>query len=198
MTYPQPREGITGTLRDADDLLSIDEKAIPRRAAMIGLAMCLQSACLVGDPAPRVARMGERIRNPEVGDLVVESTTRGGYIGNGNEMAFGILLAHRTEWAHTDQAWQDELARETEEATRLGLQGYEHEHRPTDDAWYVQYGPQPDDICRWTNCDFITIPTSRDFARIPVGTPDGNAMIFTRDDLVGGLADAGFQLKAQG
>jgi hypothetical protein len=25
------------------------------------------------------------------------------------------------------------------------------------DAWYVQYGPSPDDVCRWTNAEFIAV-----------------------------------------
>lgn len=25
------------------------------------------------------------------------------------------------------------------------------------DAWYVQYGPSPEDVCRWTNAEFIAV-----------------------------------------
>ncbi len=189
MNYPQPREGIVGTLRDQDDLLSLDEKAIPRRAMMAATAMCVQDAVLVGNPVPSVKRIRERMSNPQVGDLVLETSRF--YRSYLQVESFGILLARRAEWAQTDDDWNQEITREIEAAKEWGYT-YQPEARPIDrDTWYVQYGPQPDDICRWHNCSFITIPTEPRFAR----EIDRTKGAFTRSSLISDLADAGFQLK---
>jgi hypothetical protein len=182
--YPQPYEGIVGTLRDEDDLLSLDDKAIPRRMMMANLALCLESAVLVGNPAPIVQRMGERMRKPEPGDLVLERTRFGRY---SDVEAFGFLVAHRDEWWDTDEEYQRHVAD--------GAVGAD-EPRSVDHAWYVQYGPQPGDMYRWVNCSFITVPTDRAFCRIDFGTRDDRGGVtVTRNDLLGHLADSGMALR---
>jgi len=185
-TWPQPYEGITGTARAEDDLLSLDDIAIPRRMLMIRMAECLSRATLVGSPAPVVARMRARMDNPKPGDLVVAR-----FISRDEDSlikGFGILLAHRREWWSSDEDWAAEMAAEPEALRGDG-------NRCTDDIWYVQYGPQERDICRWSNASFLAIPAdARDF-EIPVGTPDDRGVTFTRDDLIGGLADSGFRLR---
>lgn len=187
--HPQPREGITGTVRDEDDLLSLDEKAIPRRMMMANLAMCLHSATLVGNPAPVVARMYDRISHPQPGDLVVETSRF--YRQTLDVEAFGILLAHRDEWAQTDDEYAKDFAENLNGEQDDGWRGVEH------NVHYVQYGPQPDDICRWVNCSFITIPTDARFEQKCFGDPHRKpgAVTFIRDDLVAGLADAGIELR---
>ena len=65
--YPQPREGITATERTEDDLLALDDKAIARRLMMIGTMKALHTATLVGNPAPVVADMHARMRDPRPG-----------------------------------------------------------------------------------------------------------------------------------
>lgn len=150
--YPQPREGVTGTDRADDDLLALDDKAIARRLMMIGTAKALHTATLVGNPAPVVAEMYARMRDPRPGDLVME-------VGvpfrrndpDGQIKGFGILIAHRKEWASTDAEWAATLAEEPDLVA--------DEDRMHDHAWYVQYGPAAEDVCRWTNCEFIAIPT---------------------------------------
>lgn len=181
---PQHREGIVGTLREDDDLLSLDERAIPRRMMMAALAMVLQRTTLVGDPAPVVARIGERIRHPEPGDLVVETSRF--YRKTMDVEAFGILLDHRREWLQTDEEYNQQLVDDGDLNPDWRGEGH---------AWYVQYGPKPEDICRWVNCLFITIPTDANFGQVPVGTRDGNGVTITRDDLLGGLADSGIFLR---
>lgn len=184
--WPQPWEGVTGIAREDDDLLSLEDAAMPRRQMMTGLARCLCKAVLVGDPAPVVRRMGDRMRAPQPGDLVFEQTmTRRGddwYRG------FGILLLRRREWASTDEDFAREMAGEPED-----LRG--DDNRCTDDAWYIQYGPGERDICRWVNADFTMIPADdREFTRL-YGTRDGSMVTIDRDDLLTGLADSGFRLK---
>lgn len=144
-TLPQPWEGINGTLREADDLLSLEDKAMPRRRRMVTMALLLHKATLVGNPAPAVQRMHERMYRPEPGDLVVETTTAW---RPGNEVrGFGILLGHRREWCSTDEEWAVSLAEEPGDDERMA-----------DHYWYVQYGPGERDIARWEDCAFVAMP----------------------------------------
>jgi hypothetical protein len=69
-------------------------------------------------------------------------------------MGFGILIAHREEWAQTDEEYQQSI-----DAGEVGAD----DKRWRDSAWYVQYGPQPDDVCRWVNCSFIAVPIDAKF-----------------------------------
>jgi hypothetical protein len=203
-SYPQPREGITGTARD-DDLLSLEEEAIPRRLLMGGMARCLRDAALVGNQAPVVARMWERMKSPVPGDLVIETSTFYRADEDDRVKAMGILIAHRVEWWQTDAEWAAEV--EEERAAHEDFLRGPHSQpgdgpfdpskceRLTDHAWYVQYGPQPADVCRWVNCDFMMVPSDPGAYAVPVGTRDGNGVTFTRDDLLGALADSGFALR---
>lgn len=152
--YPQPREGITGTERTDDDLLSLDDKAVPRRLLMLGTASALYAAVLVGNPAPVVAKMHDRMRKPQPGDLVMEVGVQFRKSDPDSQIkGFGILIDHRKEWMSTDEEWAAEVANEP------GIDPVRD--RFADDAWYVQYGPHVEDVCRWTNCDFLAIPTDR-------------------------------------
>lgn len=156
-TYPQPREGIAGTIRDQDDLLALDDAALARRTIMANLVYHLQDAVLVGDPAPKVADLWNRMKNPQVGDLVVETSANLRWSDpERSAMGFGILLAHRDEWAQTDDEWASQ-------ENSPGLDEFGQPRPVERRVYYVQYGPQPDDVCRWTNCDFIAVPTERQF-----------------------------------
>lgn len=182
----QPREDVQGALRTDDDLLSLDERAMPVRKAIVVLARHLSTACMVGNPAPVVERMGARLRSPQVGDLVVESTTAMRQRNDDWYRGFGYLVEHRREWWHTDEDWAHATAEDP------GAWGDE---RPTDEAWYVQYGPQPEDVCRWTNADFLVIPIDVGTFNQPLSTSDGRGVTVTRVDLLGSLADSGFSLR---
>jgi len=150
--YPQPREGITGAERTDDDLLSLEDKAIARRLMMLGTARALHSAVLVGNPAPKVAEMYARMTDPRPGDLVMEVTSFFRTRDVDTKIkGFGILIDHRDEWASTDEEWAAELAGDAD------LDPVADRFR--DHAWYVQYGPAAEDVCRWVNCEFIAVPT---------------------------------------
>jgi hypothetical protein len=182
---PQPYEGVTTTDREGDDLLSLDPKALPRRAAMAALAMCLWNAVVVGEPAPLVARMWERMRDPRPGDLVLETSRY--YLDYANAEAFGVLVAHRMEWWDTDEEWA---------RLRRYRERDKNDKRPTDTAWYVQYGPSRHHIYRWVNATFITVPTDAKFCQVQHGTPTpGGGVSLTRADLLAALADTGIQLR---
>lgn len=182
----QPREDITGIDRSADDLLSLNMRAVAHRDALVAVAHHLRTATMVGNPAPVVERMATRMRSPQPGDLVVEPTmARSRRDLDTRIKALGYLIERRTEWWETDEEWEQIKAEE----------GYEDdEERRTDVAWYVQYGPSPEDVCRWVNCEFMTVPIGEEFAQ-PAGVPTGSGVVFTRDSLLGALADSGFQLN---
>jgi hypothetical protein len=206
-SFPEPREGVTGADRD-DDLLSLEDAAVPRRLIMAGMARCLRDAVLVGNPAPAVARMWERMKNPAPGDLVIETSTFYRRDEDDRVKAMGILIAHRVEWNETDVEWgayiEEERARYEEflrgPYSQPGDGPFDPSQceRTTDHAWYVQYGPQAGDVCRWVNCDFMMIPADPQDYRVQVGTRDGNGVTLTRDDLIGGMADSGFTLRLPG
>ena len=188
MTWPQPYEGITGTDRD-DWLLSLDERAVTHRDALIAMARHLHRATLVGNPAPVVRAMGDRLRAPEPGDLVVEASRviYGRTDLDTRIRGFGILLARRKEWCCTDEQWIAECEAEGWDPVT--------EERMTDKAIYIQYGSSAGDIYRWHNADIVVLPVQVDSFSRPIGTPDERGVTFTRDDLLSGLADSGFQLR---
>jgi hypothetical protein len=203
--WPQPREGITGTLHDPPGILSLEEDAVEVRRALMGATRCLMRATLVGNPAPVVARMSTRMRDPQPGDLVMETSSTCRLQAEDFCRAFGILLAHRTEWWTTDAEWEQSVAGERA-AHKEFLRGpyaipgdrdepWEPDERMTDHAWYVQYGPQPQDVCRWVNCEFAAVPADPHFAEVPFGTQAGNGVTVNRGDVVGALADSGFRLR---
>jgi hypothetical protein len=202
--YKQPREDVApGAVRD-DNLLSLEESAVAVRKLLAGLAGVLMKATLVGQPAPIVRRIHERMHDPQPGDLVLETSTMYRHADDWYK-GCGILLEHRVEWWETDAEREAQVAEERA-AHEDFLRGpyahpgdadepWEPDERTTDHAWYIQYGPQPADVCRWVNCDFIAIPTDPRGWDVPAGVREGTATVFTRNSLLGGLADSGFALR---
>jgi hypothetical protein len=191
MGWPQPYEGITGTDLTAYDLLSLDERAIAHRDTLLAMALHLNTATLVGNPAPVVERMSERIRNPRPGDLAcaAEAMHRGPRADvDYRTKGLGVLLARRREYCESHQDWADLCLREGWNPLT--------EERMTDDAYYLQYGPEPGDICRWTNSapvGLLTQPWSWTVDAAAERTETG--AVFTRDSLLGALADSGLTLR---
>lgn len=146
--YPQPHEGIVGTERTEDDLLALDEKALARRDIILRVAEQLWSATLVGHAAPKVTALYERMNKPQPGDIVFVVDGMWSKDPDRRAKAFGVFLLDRQEWWTTDDEWAKYVEEEPDEVGE----------RMTDHAWYVQYGPQPGDICRWTNCSVRALP----------------------------------------
>lgn len=136
-SFPEPNEGMTGTPRPD---LSLTDDITLTRDSIRAIAKALTTTCLVGHRAPAVTELWERISHPQIGDLVVETTSR-------SPMGVGYYLGSREEWMIT----RDEDAANQAE--------YGDEPRTTDTYHYVQYGPNPQDVCRWYNCSFTAIPT---------------------------------------
>lgn len=134
---PRPHEGIVGTAR-GDGLLDMDDRATAQRLRLVALAGALYSAASVGNPAPKVEALEARMQDPRIGDLVMEVGTPYRRNPDRQMKGFGILLAHREEQVPADESDPDDPS--------------------TDHAWYIQYGPAAEDVCRWTDCRFVAVP----------------------------------------
>jgi hypothetical protein len=201
VSLPQPHEGIRGVERD-EALLSLDPSMIGVRELVRILAMHVYSATLVGYPAPKVQRMNDWMRNPRIGDLVVEESTsyypverkRDRFPEQWPFTRMGYLITVREEWEQTDEQWQSELAEQREWNAKHGFDGLDEERMIEPRAWYIQYGPDPADVARWEDCSFIAVPTEiRQFDTL-TAAEDGQVTI-TRQSLVDNLADTGFTLR---
>lgn len=152
MTYPEPHKNVTGIDRAGDPLVSLEDDVVPIRDLIGALAHHLYSVVL----APRTSnaeKLHKRITNPRPQDRVVvlDSVRRrdpDSYRG------VGYLIAHRAEWWTTDEEW---------ERQKSNGEVYPDEPRPAEpDAWYIQYGPAPADVCRWVNCTVLAVPGPQD------------------------------------
>lgn len=152
MSHLQPHEGIVGLNRPDDLLLNTSTSALDMRKTVMFLTYNLHRALYRGPRYQNAAGMEE----PSVGDLVVV-TDYLPQMDHASERApmerilhsLGYLVDYRLEWWHTDEEWQQ----------LLNDGDYEpDEDRPTDWGYYVQYGRDPKDICRWVDCGILRVP----------------------------------------
>lgn len=142
--YPHPHEGISGTNREGDPLMTVEGSLVAT-----DMMRLLHQAVLVGQQAPIVREMYDRMYAPQIGDPVVVLDAIYRRDDDTKNKGVGYLIADREDWAQTDEQWQAELAEDPSLA-----EGGRHKER----AWYVQYGPEPVDVCRWSNCTVLAIP----------------------------------------
>jgi len=135
---PSPKHGIHGTAR-TEPWLTLDDDQSPRRA-MFEQFEHQRSA--VG--------LTERMWTPKVGDLVVELSY---LMRDHDHHCLGYLIKQCDEWLHSEEAWE-----------HGGRQEWGDDPRPYEDVWYVQYGPSPEDVVRWTNCSFYAIAVDGAYA----------------------------------
>lgn len=149
--YPEHHEGVRGIARN-EPWLSLEEDSWPIQEAIIALTRKVMSCCTVGNPAPSVTEVWQKMKNPQVGDFVVEPWVYKRASLDKKMKSLGYLVAKRTEWAETEEEFQKYILEDPDYA----------EDRSTDIGWYIQYGPNPEDVCRWTNCDIYAVPFSPD------------------------------------
>lgn len=99
-------------------------------------------ACLVGNPAPRVAAMYQHLTSPQVGDMVLETSTI--YDESRVGMRFGRLVRVASEPMYTPEEWAD------------GGSGPD-EPIPHERVWYIELADGRE--FRWVNASFIAVPT---------------------------------------
>ena len=143
MSYLQPHEGIVGTDR-AEPWLTLTPESVATRALIRELVSRVYLSGLMGT-APAALRAHRRASNPLPGDLVAEQSAQGRRDPDIILKSCGFLVAGpRAEWAHTDDEWGAVKAE------------WEGDPRPVErEAWYIQYGPSPEDVCRWTNARVV-------------------------------------------
>lgn len=151
--YKQPHEDITGIDRSDSDLLSLDPQATAHRTALQAMAQYMSRVARLGNRSEVAQQMQQRIENPRPGDLVAEISVPITSRVPARPNALGYLIEQRREWGEYDTEWEQEKA---DDGT------LDDGDRTTDTAWYIQYGPQATDVCRWTNCEFVVIPDHRD------------------------------------
>lgn len=122
-------------LRDLADALTRERSAGADVERIIAtLALDLQTATLVGNPAPVVKEMDERMSAPKPGDLVWERTTRPGRIG--------ILSNVEQEPVAAAEDWDGDLP------------------IPTETVYYIER--LNGEIERWVDADFLSlVPAAR-------------------------------------
>jgi hypothetical protein len=142
--------------------LALDDTSVLQRRSLAVMARQFGSAILTGTThnhpivREKYRRMYERIINPVVGDFVFETGTLLRRDRDMRQIALGIgiLIEDTSEPSFSDEEWAEEKAYAERELT--------DGDRPTERVYYVQYGPQPEDVARWTDASFQLIPTNVD------------------------------------
>lgn len=152
VTYPEHHYLSMHTIPDrAGDPLLVGDQATVDMLVRVAYNACRQMGS-THNAAPCAQALSERIYHPRPGDPVyVPDSLR--QDEDGRRKGVGYLVVAREEWAHADEEWA------------------EHGHawagrpRPSEDVFYVQYGPNPGDICRWGNATCNTIPYGDEMMR---------------------------------
>lgn len=121
--------------------------------------------------APCAQALSDRIVHPQPGDPVyVPDSFR--HDEDGRRKGVGYLIVERTEWRHSDEDWLNRADDEGTTAFQAWTYGeplvwnpLTHPKRPKVDVFYVQYGPNPVDVCRWENASCNALPYGDDMMR---------------------------------
>lgn len=142
-------ERLTGIDRTGDPLLSPDEAVVP----FIRLLLSSQwyANYLYGMAnAPIGVRWQKRRRSPQPGELCYVTDHAGNPRSDDDTIrkAFGYFLGEQQEPIYSEEVWQE-----------VRGQYYGRQDCPTEDVFYIQYGPKPGDVCRWENASCQAIAT---------------------------------------
>ncbi len=146
MTYPEHHDmtGLDVPDRAGDPLVTGDQAVVD---LLVRVAYNTHTRTGMRS-APIGEALRDRINNPRPGDPVyVPDSLARRQDDDGRRKGVGYLVVQRTEWFHTEQRWADGAADE-----------WAGDPRPTDRVFYVQYGPDPGDICRWENARCYALP----------------------------------------
>lgn len=143
---PQPHEGIRGVLRAQDPLL------VNQDASDLALRLGYRLYAASLNATPNARALYETMTNPRVGDRVIVQDAAWMRDDADRFRAVGYLIARREEWGTTDEDWD---AQKAGDSALIDADRYAELR-----AWYVQYGPNPVDVCRWTNCTVLTLEES--------------------------------------
>jgi hypothetical protein len=150
VTAPVYLDRPTGTDRSDDPLMNLDPVTEPFKTALMRGQWYLTYVTGYAQ-APIARQWSERMYHPRPGDLVyVIDRILGGPRDQGADTrvkSFGYYLCARHEPMYDPEAWA-EVADQ-----------YEGKPCPTEKVFYLQYGPNPDDVCRWENAECRVIAT---------------------------------------
>lgn len=150
MTAPVYLDRPTGTDRTGDPLMVLSDTTEPLRTLVMRSQWYLDYVSGYRQ-APIARRWDERARAPRSGDLVyvvdrILEGPRGGDADTHNK-SFGYYICGRREPVYDADMWAQVADQ------------YEGEPCPTEKVFYLQYGPNPDDVCRWENAECRVIAT---------------------------------------
>lgn len=121
--------------------------------------------------APCAQALSDLIYHPRPGDPVYVPDARG-RDEDTRRKGVGYLVVERTEWWHSDEDWLTRADDEGCTAFEAWTYGQPlvwdpliHPKRPSARVFYVQYGPDPGDICRWENATCYAIPYGDEMMR---------------------------------
>ncbi|GAA0583122.1 hypothetical protein GCM10010172_80190 [Paractinoplanes ferrugineus] len=156
--------------RPGDPLL-VGDQAVVDVIVKVAYNACRQMGS-THNAAPCAQALSERIYHPKPGDPVyVPDSLR--QDEDGRRKGVGYLVVARTEWWHSDEdwlapnpddPWGSSFAQWTLDEP-LVWDPLTHPKRPKEDVFYVQYGPDPGDICRWENASCYALPLGGDMMR---------------------------------
>jgi hypothetical protein len=142
-------ERLLGTDRTGDPLLSLDEACVPWRRLLISSQWWANY--LHGIPyAPIGVDWQERQRKPRPGELCFATDHAISPDADDKLIAksFGYFLGEQREPIYDDETWAE-----------VQDQYDDRKDCPTERIFYIQYGPAPDDVCRWENAQCQVIAT---------------------------------------
>lgn len=148
MTRPAV-ERLRGTDRSGDPLLSLDGACIPlRRLLLSSLWYTNYLYGMAGSPIG--IDWQRRMRRPQVGELcfVTDHAISPGAGDDTIAKSFGYFLGEQREPVYDEKEWAE-----------VQDQYDDRKDCPTERVFYIQYGPAPDDVCRWANADHQVIAT---------------------------------------
>lgn len=146
-------ERLRGTDRTGDPLLTLDEAFLPFRSlVMISQWYATYMMGMAGSPIGQ--RWQSRYRKPVPGDLcyaidhALYAPTDPRFNADTVMKSFGYFLGEQQEPIYDDATWAE-----------VQDQYDGRKDCPTERIFYIQYGPKPDDVCRWENASCQVIAT---------------------------------------
>lgn len=148
-------ERLRGADRTDDPLLNLDEAFLPFRV----LVMSSQwyATYLFGMAgSPLGIDWQRRYRKPRPGELCFATDHAINPRADADTLmkSFGYFLGEQWEPVYDDETWE-----QVKDQYREDHQTIEEVVRPTERVFYIQYGPKPDDVCRWENAQCQVIAT---------------------------------------
>ena len=173
MTYPAQHDLSMHDIPDrAGDPLLVGDQALVDMLVRVAYNAWRQMGS-THNAAPCAQALARRIMHPQPGDPVyVPDSFRRGTDEDTRRKGVGYFVVERTEWYQSDESWLHNADDEGATAFQAWTYGeplvwdpLTHPSRPKERVFYVQYGPNPVDICRWENASCYALPYGDEMMR---------------------------------